>query len=58
MFCGVYPTSGKCGRASLCHPPAPRTTLPQARRRAVGTSDSLCVDCADDGPVDGLWCYL
>ena len=25
----------------------------QALRRAVETSGSLCVDCADDGPLDG-----
>ena len=29
----------------------------QARRRAVGTSDSLCVTCADDGPVGAYEVY-
>ena len=27
-------------------------------RRAARISGRMCVNCADNGPVDGLWCYL
>ena len=58
MVCGVYPTSGKCGRASLCHPPAPpynASTSPQEGRWHL--RQSLCVDCADDGAVGAYEVY-
>ena len=41
----------------MCHPPVTPYSASTSRRRAVGTSDSLCVTCADDGPVGAYEVY-
>ena len=53
MVCGVYPTSGKCGRGPSVSPSVPPYKAPHKPQEAVGIF-GVCVDYADDGPVGAV----